>query len=196
MKQLLTISGFVLFLLFSCKKDLYSPDYFDPSLLPDTEDYTNTDFGTQELAKEIAEAYSSKNNDTCRIGLVIYDSDTRTERLMSLTGANWPIEFRPLKNGMLEFGYTDFQTEIMPLKMTAKINLILKLNTSQDTIWLSGTDGTVQTAVSSDNPIGTPVPESDEAEFSGFYVRETGQLSAIFDLMLPIAIKAHINGKY
>ena len=84
----------------------------------------------------------------------------------------------------------------MPLKMTTNIHILLKLNETQDTIWLNGSDGIVRTQVDSQQPIGTPLPESDDAEISGFYVRSTQQISMVFDLMLPIAIKAHINGKY
>lgn len=186
-----------LLVISSCKKDdWHSPDLDDSSLLPDTDDYTNTDYGTQALAQEIAEAYAQENHDSCRIGMVIYDSETRTERLLSLTGAQWPVRFQPLENGKLEFGYADFQTEIMPLKMTTNIHILLKLNETQDTIWLNGSDGIVRTQVDSQQPIGTPLPESDDAEISGFYVRSTQQISMVFDLMLPIAIKAHINGKY
>lgn len=121
---------------------------------------------------------------------------TRTERVLSLTVSQWPVEFKPIKSGSLNFGFSDFQTEIMPLRITVNINPFLKLNASKDTIWLSGTDGMIRTQIDSTQPIGTPLPENDDAEASGFYVRSTQQLSMIFDLMLPISIKAHTNGKY
>lgn len=194
MKRLIYI-GCVLFLLQSCMKDQhYSSDFGDSSLLPSREDYLNKDYGTQELAQEIYEAYSGFENDSCDIGLVIYDNETRTKPIITFTESKWTIQLNPLTNGMLEIGFLDLKTEMMPLMMNAKINVLLKLDSSQDTIWLSGMDGRVRTIATPDQPIGTPLPESDDAELTGYYVRSNKNLSILFDLMLPIAVKANIHG--
>ncbi|MGV8093675.1 MAG: hypothetical protein AB2L24_17590 [Mangrovibacterium sp.] len=195
MKQYLFIAFIAVLALSACiQDDGYSPDINDPSLLPDTGDYLDEDYGTQALAEEIAAAYSGIGNDSCRIGLIIYDNETRTQPLLTFTGGNWPVRFRVLNSGALEFGYTDFQTEMMPLRMTTDIKVLLELNTTQDTIRLRGTDGKVRTEAGTGQPIGTPLPESDDAELEGFYVRSGKRLFILFDLMLPIAVKAHING--
>lgn len=195
MKWLLYIGCFV-FLLQSCSEDdNYSPDLNNLSLLPNMDDYLTEDYGTQHLAKEIHEAYVGYNNDSVIIKMVMYDDLTRTQPLLTFTERKWPVEMEwSSETGMLEFGYTDFQTEIMPLKMTININVLLELNAVQDTIWLHGADGRVRTEASLNQPIGTPLPESDDAELEGYYVRSTKKLSVLLDLMLPIAMKSHITG--
>lgn len=181
-------------MVFACsKEDNYSPDINNSDLLPDPSSYQDVDYGTQDLAFEIAEAYSGVENDTCRIGLVFYDAETRTIPLLTLTGANWPIILTPLESGALEFGFENFNTVFMPLQMTTKTKVLLELNTTNDTIKLWGTNGMVRTS-GSDLPIGTPLPESDDAEIIGVYAREDQRLSILLDLMLPLPLKAHING--
>jgi len=181
-------------MVFACsKEDNYSPDINNSDLLPDPSSYQDVDYGTQDLAFEIAEAYSGVENDTCRIGLVFYDAETRTIPLLTLTGANWPIILTPLESGALEFGFENFNTVFMPLQMTTKTKVLLELNTTNDTIKLWGTNGMVRTS-GSDLPIGTPIPESDDAEIIGVYAREDQRLSILLDLMLPLPLKAHING--
>src|SRR5690606_14819747 len=87
-------------MVFACsKEDNYSPDINNSDLLPEPSSYQDVDYGTQDLAFEIAEAYSGVENDTCRIGLVFYDAETRTIPLLTLTGANWPIILTPLESG-------------------------------------------------------------------------------------------------
>ncbi|MGO3654849.1 MAG: hypothetical protein ACTJFN_10820 [Sphingobacterium sp.] len=183
------------FMFISCSKDnYYSPDLDDPSLLPDREDYLNEDYGTQALAKEIYEAYLGYGKDSVDIKIVMYDNETRTQPLLTFTESRWPVRMQWLANGALEFGYRNFQTEMMPLEMTTNINVLLELNAVQDTIWLRGTDGSVRTAAVSGQPIGTPLPQSDDAELEGYYVRSSKKIYVLFDLMLPIAMKAHITG--
>lgn len=185
----------VILLLFSCSADdNFSPDLDNSALLPDPDDYQDVDYGTQDLATEIAVAYSGVGNDSCRIGLVFYDSETRTVPLLYLTGAEWSVIFTPLESGALEFGYEEFQTVFMPLKMTTKTRMILELNPTNDTIMLRGSGGMVRTQAGDGQPIGAPLPESDDAELIGFYAREDKRLFILLDLMLPIPLKAHING--
>lgn len=181
----------ILLVFIGCKKDnFYSDDLLDSSLLPPVEDYDDTDFGTQDLAHEIAQAL---HQDSLLITLVIYDEETRTEQLLSLTGSRWPANFEAQENGALKFNFQDFQTELMPLKMSTAIQILLEADKTQDTIWLTGYDGIVQTKVGEDATIGTPTPESDDAELSGYYIRSQQKVSIIYDLMLPIAFKAHIK---
>lgn len=187
--------GMMLMLLCGCSGDDYlSPDLNDPSLLPDRSDYLSKDYGTQALAKEIFEAYTGYKNDSVLIKMIMYDDATRKQPLLTFTEQKWPVNMRWLANGALEFGYRNFQTEMMPLKMTANINVLLELNSTKDTIWLRGTDGKIRTAEASGQAIGTPLPQSDDAELQGYYVRSSKKLSVLLDLMLPIPIKAHITG--
>ncbi len=196
MKQYFSIAFIILLVVSACSQDdHYSPDIDDPSLLPNVSDYLDTtDYGTQVLAKEIAAAYSGRGNDSCSINLVMYDSETRTIPLLTYTGGNWPVSCVAQSNGSLQFGYKNFQTELMPLKMATDIKVLLELNAAQDTIWLRGTDGKVRTSAGEGYIIGTGLPESDDAELEGYFVRSSKRLYMLFDLMLPIAVKAHIRG--
>lgn len=187
--------GLLLLALWGCSgDDYYSPHLDNPGLLPDRSDYLTVDHGTQALAKEIYEAYTGYQKDSVHIKIVMYDDETRTKPLLTFTERKWPVKMRWLANGALEFGYNNFQTDMMPLKMTTNINTLLELNATQDTIFLRGTDGSVRTKSASGQPIGTPLPQSDDAELEGYYVRSTKKLYVLFDLMLPIAMKAHIIG--
>jgi len=187
--------GLLFMICWGCSgDDYYSPD-LNMDLLPDRKDYYSENYGTQALAKEIYDAYTGKGNDSVYIKMVKYDEDTRSQPLLTFTEAKWPIKMRNLDNGLLEFGYRDFQTGMMPLKMTVTINIMLKQNTAQDTIWLKGIEGSVRTRATSVQPIGTLFPQSDDAELEGYFVCSTKKLYVLFDLMLPIAIKAHITGK-
>lgn len=188
--------GLFLMLLWGCSgDDYYSPDLDDPSLLPDREDYLTEDYGTQLLAKEIYEAYTGYQKDSVTIKMVMYDDETRTIPLLTFTEKKWTVKLgNPASSGLLEFSFRDFQTDMMPLKMTANINVLLKLNATQDTIFLSGTGGSVRTKAASGQPIGTPLPQSDDAELEGYYVRSNKKLKVLLDPMLPIAMKVHITG--
>lgn len=184
-----------LFAMASCMKDDYdSPHLNDPSLLPNRADYLTDNYGTRELAREIYDAYLDYQDDSVSIKLMMYDNETRTQPLLTFTESKWPIRTQWLANGSLDFGFRKFQTEMMPLKMTTNINMLLKLNATKDTIFLHGRDGRVRTEATSGQPIGTPLPQSDDAELEGYYVRKSKKLYVLFDLMLPIAMKAHISG--
>ena len=186
MKWLLYI-GCLVFLLQACsEEDNYSPDLNDLSLLPDTDDY-QPDYGTQDLAIEMQGIYDGE------IGLVIYDEETRTQPLLYLTRGDVEITIDTLSSGAVTISYYDFQTIIMPLKMDVTINGLLEKD--QDTIRIEGSDGIVRTNLGDDMPIGTPLPESDDAEMIGAYYPETGELGLLIDLMLPIPIKALVRAQ-
>ncbi|MFV0541494.1 MAG: hypothetical protein ACK5MZ_09710 [Aestuariibaculum sp.] len=172
----------------SCTEDnILSPDINDSSLLPDTGDYLDEDYGTQDLANEIAGTYNSS------IGLVIYDSETRTEPVLYLTRGDTDINIAALKSGAVEISYYDFQTVLMPLKMSVKIKGLIE--EKNDTIYIRGTDGIVRTKASDDMPIGTPLPESDDAELTATYIRDKKEMGMLIDLMLPIPVKALVKAK-
>ncbi len=178
----------------SCENDShFSEDINNPTLLPNRGDYLNEDYKTQALAQEVAKAFKFKEKDTCLIDLMVYDDETRTQPLLSFTDNEWPVIFEALESGALNFGFKNFQTEMMPLKMNTNITVLLGLNSSQDTIYFRGTNGEVRTQVTENQPIGMPLPESDDAELEGYYVRATQKLYMLFDLMLPVAVKAHIH---
>lgn len=183
------------FAMASCMKDDYDSSHLsDPSLLPNRADYLTDNYGTRELAREIYEAYLDYQDDSVSIKMMMYDNKIRTQPLLTFTESKWPIRTQWLANGSLDFGFRKFQTEMMPLKMTTNINMLLQLNATKDTIFLRGRDGRVRTEATSEQPIGTPLPQSDDAELEGYYVRKSKKLYVLFDLMLPIAMKAHITG--
>ncbi len=177
----------LMLLLLSCTEDnTLSPDIEHSSLLPKREDYLSKDYGTQTIAKEVAGAYKAD------IGMVIFDDETRTKPIMYLTRGYHDIYIKPLKDGAVELKYTDFQTIIMPLKMSVTIKGLLEKK--NDIIYIRGSDGKVRTR--GDNiPIGTPLPESDDAEMLAEYHIKDNKLKLFIDLMLPIAVKAMITGK-
>ncbi len=179
---------FIVFcLLMSCTEDnTLSPDVADVTLLPNREDYLSKDYGTQEIAKEVAGVYDSD------IGMVIYDEETRTKPIMYLTRGRKDIHIKPLKSGAVELTYTDFQTVMMPLKMSVKIKGLLEKK--GNIIYIRGSNGKVRTK-GDDMPIGTPLPESDDAEMLAEYNVQENKLNLFIDLMLPIAVKAMITGK-
>lgn len=186
MKWLLYIMCLI-FLLQSCSQDdYYSPDLNDLSVLPDTDDYL-MEYGTQDLAVEMQGVYDGE------IGLVIYDDETRTQPLLYLTRGDVEITIDTLSSGAVTISYADFQTIFMPLKMDVTIKGLLEKD--QDTIRINGSDGIVRTSLGDDMPIGTPLPESDDAEMTGAYYPETGELGLLIDLMLPIPIKALVQAK-
>lgn len=193
MRTFISAIALVVVVVACSKADDYSPDINNSGLLPNPNNYEDIDYGTQDLALEIAEAYSGIENDTCRIGLVYYDAETRTVPIMSLTGANWPISIIPLESGAIDFGFENFNTVFMPLQMTTKTKVVLELNATNDTIHLWGTNGMVRTS-GSEFPIGTSFPESDDAELIGIYAREDQRLAILLDVMLPLPLKVHING--
>lgn len=177
----------ILFLLFvACTKDnTLSPDVNNGDLLPDVDDYLSTDYGTQEIAAKIAGVYSAS------ISMVIYDTETRNTPVLYLTRGETDITVEALESGAVEISYTNFQTIIMPLKMSVKIKGLLEER--NDTIFIRGTDGIVRTKASDDMPIGTPLPESDDAELTATYIIKENRMGMLIDLMLPIPIKALVK---
>lgn len=188
MKYFKTYYILLVLLFIACTEDdTLSPDIDNANLLPDRGDYLNQDYGTQALANEVAGVYDSS------IGLVIYDAETRTKPLLYLTRGETDIHIKPLKSGAVEISYTDFQTIIMPLKMSVTIKGLLEER--NDTIFIRGTDGKVRTKKGKDMPIGTPLPESDDAELTAVYVRNEKKMGMLIDLMLPIHVKALVRAK-
>lgn len=177
----------MLLLSYSCDKKSYlSPDINNKDLLPDMSDYLSEDYGTQEIAKFLEGVYPSS------IGLIVYDDSTRTKPIMYLTRGEADVVFKALESGAVEISYTDFQTIIMPLKMSVKIKAIPEER--NDTIFLRGTDGMVRTKIGNEDlPIGTPLPESDDAELVGSFARKDNKPKLFIDLMLPVAVKALIR---
>lgn len=176
-----------LFLLFSaCERDDYmSPDQANPDLLPDTGDYLDEDYKTQPLALEMAGEYKSN------IGLIYYDEETRTIPQLYLTQGDKIIHLQELKSGAAELTFDRFNTAFMPLELSVRFKVLLQ--EKGDTILMKGTDGIIRT----NNPtgeIGTPLPESDDGELSGYYLRRDKKMVLQIDPMLPIPIKASIKG--
>lgn len=177
----------VLMLLLGCgKDDYYSPDINDPSLLPDRGDYLNEDYGTQAQAKEMEGLFSSE------IGMIYYDAETRSVPQLYLTRGTKDIVLTALTSGAVELSFEKFNTEFMPLQLSVKIKILLEVK--GDTVLLRGTDGIVRT--NNDNgPIGQPLPESDDGELAGMYIRNSKELKVLIDLMLPIPVKTSVYGK-
>ncbi|MGO1669572.1 MAG: hypothetical protein ACTHYC_01940 [Sphingobacterium sp.] len=185
MKRLFYI-GCLFFLLQSCgKDDHYSPDINDPSLLPDRGDYLTEDYGTQAYANELAGEYDT------HIGMIYYDADTRIIPQLYLTGGPHTLIVDSLMSGAVHIHFEKFSTAFMPLQLSVDIKTLLEV--TADTIFLRGTDGVVRTA-NPEGPIGTPLPESDDAELIGKYIRRTGDLELLIDPMLPVPVKTIING--
>lgn len=175
------------FLLTSCERDDYvSPDSENSELLPDPDDYLNEDYKTQALAEEMFGYYDSK------IGLIYYDAETRTIPQLYLTQGDKVIYLLNQKSGAIELSFEQFNTAFMPLELSVKIKVLLEQK--GDTIFMRGTDGIVRTK-NPEGEIGTPLPESDDGELSGYYLRQKQKFNIQLDLMLPIPIKATITGE-
>ncbi|PCH73165.1 MAG: hypothetical protein COB98_11010 [Flavobacteriaceae bacterium] len=188
MIKIIVTYTFLFLVLVSCTKDdTLSPDIDNNSLLPDRSDYLNQDYGTQALAHKIEGLYDSS------IGLVIYDDETRTKPVLYLTRGATEIRIIALESGAVEISYQDFQTLLMPLKMSVTIKGLLEER--NDTIFIRGSDGIVRTKRGEDMPIGTPLPESDDAELTGIYINSEKEMGMLIDLMLPIPIKALVRAQ-
>ena len=162
-----------------------SPDQANPDLLPDTGDYLDEDYKTQALALEMAGEYESN------IGLIYYDEETRTIPQLYLTQGDKNIYLHELKSGAVELSFERFNTAFMPLELSVKFKVLLQ--EKGDTILMRGTDGIIRT----DNPtgeIGMPLPESDDGELIGYYLREDKKMILQIDPMLAIPIKATVKG--
>jgi hypothetical protein len=173
-------------LVLSCSKDkYYSPDLADNSLLPDRGDYLDEDYGTQQYAYELSGVYNSE------ISLIYYDAETRTIPQLYLTRGPQDIHIDSIGSGAVYVSFERFNTTFMPLELSINIKSLLEI--TADSIYLRGTDGSVRTA-DPNSEIGTPLPESDDAELIGKYARNTGELQLFIDPMLPIPIKANTKG--
>jgi len=167
------------------KDDHFSPYINNVSLLPDTSDYLNEDYETQRYAKEISGAYNGE------IGLIYYDAETRTIPQLYLTRGSHDIHIDSISSGAVYVYFNQFTTSFMPLELSVRIKSLLEI--TADTIYLRGTDGMVRTS-NKEGPIGTPQPESDDAELTGKYAKATGDLTLFIDPMLPVPIKVNIKG--
>lgn len=186
MLKYLLILFFVSSFLSACERDSYlSPDYRDTELLPDTSDYLEEDYKTQDLAREMSGNYNSN------IGLIYYDAETRTIPQLYLTQGSIIIHLAAQESGAVELTFEGFNTAFMPLELSVKIKVLLEQK--GDTIFMRGTDGIIRT-YNPNGEIGTPLPESDDGELNGYYLRKEGTLNIQLDLMLPIPIKATIKG--
>ncbi len=185
MKYALVYPLLFLGILYGCTKDKDSPDLLTPGLLPDRGDYLNEDFGTQQYAKELSGIYPSE------ISLIYYDAETRTIPQLYLTRGFQDIRIDSLTSGAVYVQFEKFNTAFMPLQLSVKIKSLLQVR--EDTIYLRGTDGQVRTH-NPKAPIGSPLPESDDAELIGKYARATGHLYLFLDPMLPVPLKADIKG--
>jgi len=185
MNRFLCLTGLIAVLVSCARDDYYSPDMYDPSLLPDRGDYLNEDYGTQQYAHELSGVYDSE------IGLIFYDAETRTVPQLYLARGSKDIHIDSIGNGAVYVYFERFNTEFMPLELSVRVKSLLEVTT--DTIYLRGTDGTVRT-FNQEGTIGTPLPESDDAELIGKYARATGQLELFIDPMLPVPIKANAKG--
>ena len=127
-----------------------------------------------------------------RLDLIYYDADRVTPRLYFTSGeATVPLSAKA--NGSLQLRVVDFHTYFMPLYMSIDMNLLLT-DTPGDTIRLAGKDGAVHTS-DHGKTIGLPLPESDDAEMEGFYIKSKGEIYALIDLMLPVPMKIRWHGK-
>ncbi len=168
-------------------EDHFSVDRDNLALLPDQKDYLETDYGTQEIANEIGGVYHSS------IGLVVYDEETRTKPVLYLTRGTTEITIKPLESGAVEISYQNFSTNIMPLRMSLTIKGLLEKR--NDTIFIRGADGKVRTKPNKEMPIGTPLPESDDAAFERAYITKDKKMGMLIDLMLPIPVKALVRAQ-
>ena len=178
----------IVFTLFTCClltrcDDYESPDVKNKDLLPGREDYLSQDYGTQALAAETQGVFNS------RISMVYFDAETRTIPQLYLTRGQHDITVRALKSGAAAVSFEKFSTDFMPLRLTVNIKTLLE--EKNDTIFMHGTDGMVRTSDGS-GKIGIPLPESDDAELTGYYLPSAKTMKIWIDLMLPVPVKAWV----
>ena len=156
----------------ACTDDMHSPDLERADqLLPNRNEYADSNLHTQAQAKLVAGLYDS------RLDLIYYDADRVTPRLYFTSGeATVPLSAKA--NGSVQLRVVD----------------LLLTDTPSDTIRLAGKDGAVHTS-DHGKTIGLPLPESDDAEMEGFYIKSKGEIYAIIDLMLPVPMKIRWHGK-
>lgn len=173
--------------LMSCEKESFLSDDLrqGDKLLPNKKDYVDKDLGTRSLAEAIQGDFSS------RLSMIYYDA-ARKEPLLYFTTGKHQVECSVNANGSLHVSIHKFHTNFMPLYISVEMDVLLT-ETQGDTIRLQGRDGIVRTS-DEGKQIGLELPESDDAELEGYYVRSKKEVSALIDLMLPIAMKMQWQG--
>ena len=181
------ILGSVLLLL-SCEKEAFlSDDYTHPeTLLPNKKEYMDKDLGTRPLAKAIEGQYAS------RLSMIYYDAE-RLKPLLYFTAGKHQVRCTTNANGSLHLSISKFHTNFMPLYVSVEMDILLSEGIG-DTIRLHGRDGIVRTS-DEGKQIGLELPESDDAELEGYFLRSKNEVSALIDLMLPVAMKMQWQGK-
>ena len=175
-------------LLLSCEKEAFlSDDYTYPeTLLPNKKEYMDKDLGTRLLAKAIEGQYAS------RLSMIYYDAE-RLKPLLYFTAGKHQVRCTTNANGSLHLSISKFHTNFMPLYISVEMNILLSEGIG-DTIRLHGRDGIVRTS-DEGKQIGLELPESDDAELEGYFLRSKNEVSALIDLMLPVAMKMQWQGK-
>ncbi len=175
-------------LLLSCEKEAFlSDDYTHPeTLLPNKKEYMDKDLGTRPLAKAIEGQYAS------RLSMIYYDAE-RLKPLLYFTAGKHQVRCTTNANGSLHLSINKFHTNFMPLYVSVEMDILLSEGIG-DTIRLHGRDGIVRTS-DEGKQIGLELPESDDAELEGYFLRSKNEVSALIDLMLPVAMKMQWQGK-
>lgn len=175
-------------LLLSCEKEAFlSDDYTHPeTLLPNKKEYMDKDLGTRPLAKAIEGQYAS------RLSMIYYDAE-RLKPLLYFTAGKHQVRCTTNANGSLHLSISMFHTNFMPLYISVEMDILLSEGIG-DTIRLHGRDGIVRTS-DEGKQIGLELPESDDAELEGYFLRSKNEVSALIDLMLPVAMKMQWQGK-
>ena len=175
-------------LLLSCEKEAFlSDDYTHPeTLLPNKKEYMDKDLGTRPLAKAIEGLYAS------RLSMIYYDAE-RLKPLLYFTAGKHQVRCTTNANGSLHLSISKFHTNFMPLYVSVEMDILLSEGIG-DTIRLHGRDGIVRTS-DEGKQIGLELPESDDAELEGYFLRSKNEVSALIDLMLPVAMKMQWQGK-
>ena len=175
-------------LLLSCEKEAFlSDDYTHPeTLLPNKKEYMDKDLGTRPLAKAIEGQYAS------RLSMIYYDAE-RLKPLLYFTAGKHQVRCTTNANGSLHLSISKFHTNFMPLYVSVEMDILLSEGIG-DTVRLHGRDGIVRTS-DEGKQIGLELPESDDAELEGYFLRSKNEVSALIDLMLPVAMKMQWHGK-
>ena len=173
--------------LMSCEKESFLSDDLrqGDKLLPNKKDYVDKDLGTRSLAEAIQGDFSS------RLSMIYYDA-ARKEPLLYFTTGKHQVQCSVNANGSLHVSIHKFHTNFMPLYISVEMDVLLT-ETQGDTIRLQGRDGIVRTS-DEGKQIGLELPESDDAELEGYYLRSKKEVSALIDLMLPVAMKMQWQG--
>lgn len=171
----------------SCEKESFLSDDLrqGDKLLPNKKDYVDKDLGTRLLAEAIQGDFNS------RLSMIYYDA-ARKEPLLYFTTGKHQVQCSVNANGSLHVSIHKFHTNFMPLYISVEMDVLLT-ETQGDTIRLQGRDGIVRTS-DEGKQIGLELPESDDAELEGYYLRSKKEVSALIDLMLPVAMKMQWQG--